>query len=225
MKIVVITGVSRGLGKEILKLLLTTSYRIVCIGRNFPKIESNFLEKIIFIKQDLADEFCALTPLDLGVDESTQELVFINNAGTIEPISPVAQFTHSGINNSIRVNFIYPISVTNNLMSICREQDVNLRILNISTGAAKQPFAGWSLYCATKAATKMFFDCLLLENGKVCVKHIDPGVMDTGMQEVIRDAPIDCFPKKDQFVKFKCNNELKSPHIVAQKILADEAFI
>ena len=222
MKVVIITGVSSGLGKEILKLLLVTSNRIVCIGRVLPEMEINFIQKIIFIKRDLSENFRSFTSLDLGIDESTQEIVFINNAGTIEPVSYVGQFTHSDIKNSIGVNFIYPVSITDNLISICREKDVPLRVLNISTGAAKSPFAGWSLYCATKTATRMFFDCLVLENEKVSVKHIDPGVMNTGMQKAIRNAPKEHFPKKDQFVKFKHNNELKPPHQVALKILADE---
>lgn len=222
MKVVIVTGVSRGLGKEILQLLLTTSNRIVCIGRVLPEMEINSMKNIIFIKQDMSHDFSFVTSLDLGIDESTQEVVFINNAGTIEPISYVGQFTHSNITNSISVNFIYPVCITNNLISICRENNVTLRILNITTGAAKSPFAGWSLYCATKAATRMFFDCLVLENKTFTVKHIDPGVMDTGMQETIRNAPKDHFPDKDSFISFKRNNELKPPRQVARKILADE---
>lgn len=225
MRVVIITGVSRGLGKEILELFLTTSNQIVCIGRVFPKIEIHFMKTITFIKQDMSDDFSSITSSDLGINKSTQEVVFINNAGTIEPISRVGQFTHSNIKTAISVNFIYPVYITNNLISICRENNITLRILNITTGAAKSPFAGWSLYCATKAATRMFFDCLVLENERFSVKHIDPGVMDTGMQETIRNAQKEHFPEKDKFIKFKCNNELKSPRQVARKILAGEGYL
>ena len=220
MKVVIITGVSRGLGKEILKLLLTTSNKIVCIGRVFPEME--FMKNTMFIKQDMSDDFSSVTSLDLGIDENTQEVVFINNAGTIEPISYVGHFTQLDIKNSTRVNFIYPVCITNNLISICRENNINLRILNITTGATKSPFAGWSLYCSTKVAMKMFFECLVLENKKISVKHIDPGVMNTGMQETIRNAPKEYFPKKDKFINFKHNNQLKQPRQVARIILDNE---
>ncbi len=225
MKLIIITGVSRGLGKEILNLLLSASYKIVCIGRKLFKIEKSHLQHINFIKQDFSKRFHPFSFDDLRIDKNIKEIIFINNAATVEPVSYVGNFIGEGINNSIRVNFEYPVYLTNNLIAICRKKDINLRILNITTGAAKRPLAGWALYCSTKAAARMFFDCISLEDNKILIKHIDPGIMDTGMQEIIRNAPDNQFPYKDKFIAFKNNNELKSPYNVALDILSEEGLL
>jgi benzil reductase ((S)-benzoin forming) len=225
MKEIIITGVSRGLGKEILKLILPSASRVVCIGRKLPQIEDRLIQKAIFIRQDMAEDFRPFSSSDLGIDDNIQEVVFINNAATIEPVALIGTLNPSDVNDSIRINVTYPAFLTNNLVSICEERNIRLRILNISTGAAQKAFAGWALYCATKAAVRMFFDCLALQSGNITVKHIDPGVMDTEMQNIIRHTPKEIFPAKDIFLEYKAKHVLRQPSDVAKEILANEGCL
>ena len=64
------------------------------------------------------------------------------------------------------------------------------RVVNISSGAASSPYAGWSVYCASKAGLDHFTRCVGLEQRgqafPVTCIALAPGVIDTGMQEVIR---------------------------------------
>src|SRR5262249_60732308 len=65
------------------------------------------------------------------------------------------------------------------------------RVLFISSGAAHRIIDGWALYCTTKAAGETFFDVVasqVKQDERISVVNIDPGQMDTRMQENIRRA-------------------------------------
>lgn len=223
MKTIIITGVSRGLGKGFLGFLISSPNKVVCVGRRLP--DSSVTDKVIFLKRDMGEDFLSFRPHEIGIVEDTSEVVLINNASTIEPIASVGYFTEEEVQKSLSVNYIYPVCMINILVDFCRAANIPFRIINISTGAALSPFAGWSLYCSAKAAIRMFLDCLSRENDGVSVKHIDPGVMDTDMQETIRNASAEHFPEKDRFVKFKNEKILKSPQLAARLILEAENLL
>lgn len=54
-------------------------------------------------------------------------------------------------------------------------------IINIGSIAGREPYAGGSIYCATKAAVRSFSDSLRRENvaNKIRVIEIDPGQVET----------------------------------------------
>ena len=115
--------------------------------------------------------------------------------------------------------------IANIIKSKAMKLGVHMRIINISTGAANKPFPGWSMYCSTKCGIKMFFDCIDREDESIIVHHIDPGVMDTGMQQLIRDASFEQFPLRDKFVEYKSKNLLQKPEDVARNILTKEGLL
>ncbi|BEU86834.1 hypothetical protein TAMA11512_02980 [Selenomonas sp. TAMA-11512] len=126
------------------------------------------------------------------------------------------------IQEAAQINFVSPMLFCNQLVEICRRHQKKLKIINISSGAANHPIAGWGAYCSTKAAFKMFLD-VLAEQGKVGgdieVIHVDPGVMDTGMQEQIRSADAKSFPRLAEFQSYKAAGKLRDPDEVAQEII------
>ena len=72
--------------------------------------------------------------------------------------------------------------------------------------------------CATKAGVKMFCDVFALSNQKN-VLNIDPGVMDTAMQQEIRKSSVEEFPGVERFELLKQENKLKSPNQAAKEII------
>jgi len=100
--------------------------------------------------------------------------------------------------------------------------DVKKVIANISSGAAKNPISGWSAYCASKAALDMYSRVLAEEqtarkNG-IKVIAIAPGIIDTQMQDEIRSAKSEDFPRLNDFVNYKAEKQLLSPDLVSEKI-------
>jgi len=90
-------------------------------------------------------------------------------------------------------------------------------ILNISSGAGKHPIHSWSTYCASKSALDMLSQVLQLEYPSFKVFSVAPGIVDTAMQEEIREADKAHFPDLDRFVAYKEEGELASSELVAEK--------
>jgi len=222
-KVIVITGTSRGLGASFLNQLQSKNHTIICIQRNTKDVaalnnDHHYIELDLSRPRDDWD-------VDAYLPESFDELVFINNAGTFGAISKVSDLSASDIETAQSVNISMPIIIIKKLLDLSLRCKRPYTIINISSGAANHPFAGWSLYCASKSYMKMFLDCLDLEYEHLSVTHIDPGVMDTGMQAEIREAPSQHFPEKEQFVDLKKNNDLRSTDDVAMDILRTENLI
>lgn len=231
MNTVILTGSSRGLGEAIFNELLSSTCRIISLSRKFTTFQET---------QAVKRPDTHLYPLDLAVLDSelplkflepflgneNDSVTFVSNAGVVQPIEGIGNLDVEALKQSILVNVMAPVIITNFLCRMRKQRRFTLKIINISSGAASKPIAGWSLYCATKAAAKMFFDVLALqkEDG-IQVNSYDPGVVDTDMQQEIRTSPTDSMPLLEYFVSLKINNQLQSPEAVARKMLAEFAVV
>lgn len=223
MKLFIVTGISSGLGKQIVNLLTQSNQKVIGIGRNFTSTQ-NALSKInprllTLIQYDLASTSSfrkMVQELDSEINNGI-EIIFINNAGVIDPITKVGNFKESiDTERHINVNYLTPVLLTNYLLS---KHQNKIKIINISSGAAELSIEGWSLYCSSKKAIKTFLDVVNKENIDLSVEHIDPGVMNTKMQGNIRKSSIEDFPNVNQFKRLEKNGELQSPEETARKIL------
>ncbi|HEU4962861.1 MAG TPA: SDR family NAD(P)-dependent oxidoreductase [Bacilli bacterium] len=232
MKTYIITGTSGGLGnaffKEVLAKKDRENARIVCLSRRFLAEQEEAAtqdERIVLFQTDLADVTSLPTADDFAkwIDEETEEVVFINNAAVVEPIGPVGTFDDEAIIQAVQVNVTAAMLLTNTLFSLpaVERATKRVRLLNISSGAAKRPIGGWAVYCAVKAGNEMFYDVLATRyegNANMHIHNINPGVMDTNMQATIRKSH---FPDRERFLKLKEENQLPTPESVAQKILSE----
>lgn len=226
MKLIIITGINRGLGEAFFNLLINKKDSlIVGVSRKITQYQEELLraEKFVYFKLNLSDLSVPKKELDLTrYLEKVDEIIYINNAATINPINKIGGFKDVDIQNLLQLNTISPLLITNYLLQVSGNK--KFTIVNISSGAAYSPIIGWSLYCASKAANEMFYKTLELQekdNTNVNVLNIDPGVMDSGMQELIRDTNDDVFPRVNDFIKLKEENKLLSPLAVAKKIMSE----
>ena len=229
MKTVIITGTSNGLGKAFFDIFSKEAVNLICISRRFLEYQKSISEsrRPVLLEYDLNDTHSAL--LDelssiLQGNNSTDDIVFINNAGVIEPMGNIGHLEVEKIRNAVNVNVVSPILILNCLMKVVHKKDRKLQIINITSGAAKHPIAGWGMYCATKAALKMFCDVLneqCKDNPNVSMCNIDPGVMDTTMQEKIRGINAAEFPSLSYFCELKNSGDLKKSETVAEKIISE----
>ena len=223
MQKVIITGINTGLGKAFFDYFNTKdNVRIIAISRRITEQQKRLLEAKTFdcINIDFTD-FTDTDKLQLDNYIAKDDFViFINNAATISPINKIGQFKDSDILNVININTVTPLLITNSIM---RQEFKALKIINISSGAAYRPIIGWSLYCATKSANEMFFETLQSqENGsKVKVYNVNPGVIDSNMQEFIRNTNEVIFPMINDFIALKNNNKLKTPEQAALDVLKE----
>lgn len=93
----------------------------------------------------------------------------------------------------------------------------NARVLTISSGAAHRPLRGWGAYCATKAGAYMLYQLLAeeLRDRDIAVGSLRPGVVDTPMQDHIRELSPADFPAVERFRALKAEGGLVDPSDVA----------
>lgn len=215
----ILTGANRGLGRRIHDLLNTAEYKMnYCIFISRSTVENkvtNSLKKYVNI--DFSDKSFCMD--EIKINQKTKAIVFINNAGIIEPINLVKDLEIESLENTLRVNFLGPLKLSQHLCITSDSLNVPLLIFNVSTGAVDNPLRGWGAYCISKASVKMAFNILKLENKHIKVVDFDPGIMNTEMQNIIRNTNEENMPDVRSFVSYKNKKSLKDPSVVASEIL------
>ena len=236
MKLIVLTGSSRGLGNALYKELIDRDgIKVICISKNITEEQSDLLnterDNFDFISADFSEsddpgfekKIENGLQLKIAADEYT-EVVFINNSGVIEPIGNIGHLDSREILMSMNINFLAPMLISQVLMRIIENMSIRLSIVNISSGAARNPISGWAIYCATKSAIMMFFD-VVSKKQECKVVHVDPGVLNTDMQGVIREASSKDFPQVDAFKDLKNQGKLSDPALIAKDIVKKNVLV
>ena len=218
MKLCLITGGSRGLGKALVAQYANegfTVYEFSRSGDTDHHVHCDFNSPI-----DSARIFEDL--LSRLSKKNFSEILLINNAGTIHPIGPIFGFEVDAWIGNMNVNLNSAIIASGMFIRYFQNHAAKKVIGSISSGAAIRPKHGWALYCAAKAGLEQFSRTLALEQNSqlhpVDVVLVDPGVVDTDMQAQIRATKDSLFPERQRFVRFKTGGLLLQPDIVAKKI-------
>lgn len=219
MRLTIITGGSKGLGLALCQQFEARGYRVLEFSRTAPHAYS--------VRADLASpeayaQVVATTVASLN-DNLLEELLVINNAGTLAPIGPASGQSQHAVLANLNTNFTSAILGLAQVMARFQQTPCRKVLANISSGAAHKGYAGWSLYCASKAGMEGFIRALAIEQQvqphPFIPVNIDPGVMDTDMQAHIRDASVADFPEVERFIRRKHEGGLVAPERVASAVL------
>lgn len=215
-KVFIITGANRGLGEAFADLLIKNeNHFVISISRSQSDQQKAYEQaSFYFLKADLSEKNLEKKIHVLKELIANQDIYFINNASIIEPITQIEYLDEESIDKTISVNIKSTMLITKYLLS--QFSNHKLSFVNISSGAANRAISNWSLYCASKAFVKMFFNVAESEYKQHQFFNIDPGVMDTNMQKSIREND---FPDSSNFKNLKEEGKLKSPKDVALEIL------
>jgi NAD(P)-dependent dehydrogenase (short-subunit alcohol dehydrogenase family) len=219
MKLLLITGGSKGLGRALCEQFQSRDYEILEFSRSAPHEYS--------IRINLANPEAsrlivanAIDPID---SSQLEELIVISNAGTLEPIGPASGHSPSDLMKNMNTNYVSAVLLLTTIIARFQAAPCRKVILNISSGAALQGRAGWSLYCAAKAGMENFIRALALEQREqpqpFIPINIDPGVIDTEMQVLIRSTSPADFPDVELFIRRKNQGLLVPPDEVAAAII------
>jgi benzil reductase ((S)-benzoin forming) len=212
---VIVTGVSKGLGKALVQHYLDAGIQVIGIGRSHNFDHSNFS----FIRCD----FSSLDQIEnLVLPILNEDTILFNNAGQIGHIKRLSDQVRYDVAEVLTVNTIAPMILSAKVANAIGENHV-FTLVNISSGAGRGPIPSWSAYCASKAALDMFsltFYKEEKEKGRsIKVYAVAPGVIDTSMQEKIRSVNENSFSSIQRFVDLKNNAELLRPEDTVNKIL------
>lgn len=211
---IVITGGCSGLGGAIVDKLRDTSCLLTVIARRPPRKDT--ANDIQFIELDLSGD---ISGWKYCINDSVSKVLFISNAGVIQPIEWTKEVDRKALEKNYNVNFFSPMLIATELSKKTKIHNIDLHIVNISTGAAVRSIPTWAAYCSSKAAAKIFLDCLGDEEEHVQVEHIDPGVLNTAMQYEIRKSKIETRYGNRNFSNLKEIGGLLEPDVAAHKII------
>ena len=223
MDVFIVTGTTNGIGKELVKQLLEKENRVFGISRSqHDIIHANYLHMVL----DLADGTMiepVLKQIMKKAMDGASSLTVINNAGTIDPIGLAGNLDANEITKSIAVNVTAPMILTSAFMKHSATCKIPRRVMQISSGAGRKGYEGWSCYCAGKAALDRFTEAVQLEEANkpngVRLVSIAPGIIDTNMQGKIRSSSEEEFPLVNRFKEYKSSGQLSSAEEVAKKLI------
>ncbi len=236
--LIIITGASKGLGEGIAMALAKPENHITCISRGinhglqayaaernchleFKQFDLSFAEKIGHLAQEL-----------FGIEKiaDCRGIYLVNNAGVVEPVGNAGSNEITQIIAHMTINLLSPMILMAEFIRLAGDLPIKKRVINISSGAAANPYEGWSAYCSGKAGLEMYSRCVAkeqkLKEFPVEVMSVAPGVIDTDMQKVIRNTSIERFMHKERFVQMKENGILVRPTVagmqIARLLLSDQ---
>jgi len=230
MRYVIVTGTSQGLGEAIAAQLLEENTSIISISRRenkeLTKLAEQYNSNCIFHSLDLQDVHNLETNFNEIISSIPEDTVssihLINNAGTLAPMKPIEKAESELLITNVQINLLAPMILTSTFMKHTQDWKVDKRVINISSGAGKNPYFGWGAYCTTKAGVNMFTQCVATEEAEkeypVKIVAFAPGVVNTSMQAQIRETNKEDFIHFDRFITLKEEGKLLSPEYVAKAI-------
>ena len=221
-KTLIITGGSKGLGLGLANEYHKNGYRVISISRSkLKKLYTVEQYKCDLSKTDTIEN--VLKEIFSHLDKkNTTHLTLINNAGDLGTVNTLDNLSPSDISYTIHVNLIAPLVLSSQFIKLSKGWDCIKQIINISSGAAINPYESWSMYCASKAGLDMMTKVISKEQKEVkhgvSIVSIYPGVVDTDMQAEARNTPKENFKSVQRFIDFYEHGDLVSPKIVAEQI-------
>jgi NAD(P)-dependent dehydrogenase (short-subunit alcohol dehydrogenase family) len=215
----VVTGASRGLGAGLAADFSRRGMHLGLCSRGAPALSPS--DRVVAERLDVRDE-AALRAFVARVAERFGAIdLWINNAGVLEPVGPLRQLEAEAFREHIDINLTGVFLGSREYLRHLRATGGEGVLVNISSGAAWHGYQGWSAYCAGKAAVERLTECVAMEEGGTGLRafSVAPGVIDTEMQELIRDCSPERFPSVDRFLELKREGRFNTPGFVARHLL------
>jgi 3-oxoacyl-[acyl-carrier protein] reductase len=194
-KVALITGGTRGIGKEIAMELAENGFDIALNYRSEKDAQSNVKEEI-----EKLGVRCELVKADVSNFEQCEEMVketiekfgridvLVNNAG-ITKDGLIMRMKKEDFESVIDVNLTGTFNVTRNVIPYMIKQRSG-RVISLSSVVGVAGNAGQTNYSASKAGIIGFTKSLAKEvaSRNILVNAVAPGFIDTDMTKVLSDS-------------------------------------
>lgn len=182
-KIVVITGVSTGIGRALCLEFLANGAKVMGLGRNSPNFtesEGKSLENFHFFQTDVRNFDNVTKSLQEIVDKFGSEIhILINNAG-LGWFGNIEDYPLEQIHTMFETNVYSLFYTCKTVIPLMKKQGYG-HIFNIASTAALEGYPQVSAYCGSKYAVKGISESMYkeLRDFKIKVTCIYPGSVKT----------------------------------------------
>jgi NAD(P)-dependent dehydrogenase (short-subunit alcohol dehydrogenase family) len=181
-QVFLLTGSSRGLGRQIAEAVLGAGHRLVATARRPESLDDlgdRFGDQLLTVALDVADASGAQAAVAAGVDRFGRLDVVVNNAGYAN-LASIEDISLEDFRAQIDTNLFGVVNVTKAALPILRAQGSG-HIIQVSSIGGRLATAGLSAYQAAKWAVGGFSEVLAKEVGPLGIKVtvLEPGGMQT----------------------------------------------
>ncbi len=188
-RIALVTGASRGIGREAGKALAAAGAHVILVARTVGGLEDldDEIQKAgghaTLVPLDLKD-FAALDRLGASIYERWGKLdAFLGNAAVLGPVTPLSHINPKQFQELVDVNITANWRLIRSLDPLLRQSDAG-RVLFLTSGAARHHMPFWGGYSMSKAALESLAliyaaEC---EGTNVKVNLLSPGALRTNMR-------------------------------------------
>jgi NAD(P)-dependent dehydrogenase (short-subunit alcohol dehydrogenase family) len=180
-----ITGASRGLGRALATALATHGWRLVVDGRDADRLGAAVAgladpHRVTAVPGDVADPRHRAA---LAEAVGPRLDLIVNNASELgpSPLPQLADLRAEDLQRVLDVNVVAPLALVQAVLPALRTAGGT--VVDISSDAAVEAYAGWGGYGASKAALDQLTAVLAVENPELRVYAVDPGDMATDMHQ------------------------------------------
>ena len=227
-RICLVTGTSSGIGLAVAEELLRRGWDVAGVARRPAPLHH---ARYRHLRLDLADTARMESEFEGAFGEALAlagrgRVGLVNGAATLEPVGPTVATPAAGLARAFALNAVAPIWLLGFFLR--RARGGKVRVVDVSSGAARRAYAGWSAYCATKAALRMAGEVVGEEARSfapgtalpvdLSLVSYEPGVVDTEMQEAVRGTVAEAFPQVARFLDLHASGKLHHPSKPAMEI-------
>ncbi len=224
-EIAVVTGGGRGLGRAIALALSEAGTKTVVVSRTREDLEETVSMiadrggQAIAIKADISDagdvkNLCRAVEMKFGPPD-----ILVNNAGIIGPVAPMKDADDKDFRHCIDVNLCGAWLVSKACIPAMIKKRYG-KIINVTSGLADFVVPRLGSYSISKAGLNALTKVLAreLEQYNIRVYGMDPGTVDTRMQDDIRNMDMNVLGPEAYrvFCGLKKSGQLKEPDEVAK---------
>jgi uncharacterized oxidoreductase len=160
-KTVLITGATRGIGRELTRNFVQSGAHVLAAGRDHGHLASlaaDYADRVTPRACDLADPDAVDVFGRELTDRHPQLSIVINNAGVqtlTDFLGEDPQTTRAALRREVAINLDAVVALSTGLLPGLRRQPA-AAIVNITSGLALTPKRSAPVYCATKAGVRVF---------------------------------------------------------------------
>lgn len=183
-KVILITGCSNGIGKDLAERLTESGYTVVATARRLETIEN--LNAALKLQLDVTSNESITNAVNKVIDRFGRIDTLINNAG-YSARSVVEDVSDDQIQQMFNVNVYGVIRMIRAVVPYMRK-DKSGRIINIGSIAGKMVLPVSGAYCASKFALEALNDALRLEltTFGISVVLVEPGNIQTNFMNIVQ---------------------------------------
>ena len=189
-RVALVTGASKGLGREIARAYAGRGAKLVLVARGEEALRAVEAElaattEVLAVAADVSEE--AERIVEGAIRRFGRVDVLVNNASELgpSPMPALEAYRWQDLERVLRVNVLAPLHLTQLVLPGMRARREGV-VINVTSDAGVEAYAGWGGYGASKAALEHLSRTLAaeLEGTGIRVYAVDPGDMDTEMHRL-----------------------------------------